>query len=88
VVALTTNSNDMVGEIHHRMPVLLDDAGVETWLDKNTQNALSELEIIPNDALVVCAVSTKVNSSRNNGSELIEPIVLTKTDPVDELKLF
>ena len=88
VVALTTNANDMVGEIHHRMPVLLDDAGVETWLDKNTQNALSELEIIPNDALVVCAVSTKVNSSRNDGSELIEPIVLIKTEPVDELKLF
>jgi putative SOS response-associated peptidase YedK len=78
----------MVGAIHHRMPVLLDEEGVENWLDENTQNALSELEIIPNDALVVCAVSTKVNSSRNNGSELIEPIVLTKTEPVDELKLF
>ena len=88
VVALTRSANDMVGAIHHRMPVLLDEEGVENWLDENTQNALSELEIIPNDALVVCAVSTKVNSSRNNGSELIEPIVLTKTEPVDELKLF
>jgi putative SOS response-associated peptidase YedK len=46
------------------------------------------LEVVPNDALVVCAVSTKVNSSRNNGSELIEPIVLAMSEPDDELKLF
>jgi putative SOS response-associated peptidase YedK len=88
VVALTTNANDMVGEIHHRMPVLLDEQGVDNWLDVNTQSPLGELEAVPNDALVVCAVSTKVNSSRNNGSELIEPVVLTQTEPVDELKLF
>ena len=78
----------MVGEIHHRMPVLLDEHGVDNWLDANIQSPLDELEAVPNDALVVCAVSTKVNSSRNNGSELIEPIVLMKTEPVDELKLF
>ena len=88
VVALTTNANDMVGEIHHRMPVLLDEQGVDNWLDVNTQSPLGELEAVPNDALVVYAVSTKVNSSRNNGSELIEPVVLTQTEPVDELKLF
>jgi putative SOS response-associated peptidase YedK len=88
VVALTTNANDMVGEIHHRMPVLLDEQGVENWLDESNQSALGELEVVPNDALVVCAVSTKVNSSRNNGSELIEPIVLAMSEPDDELKLF
>ena len=88
VVALTTNANDMVGEIHHRMPVLLDEQGVDNWLDANIQSPLDALEAVPNDALVVRAVSTKVNSSRNNGSELIEPIVLMKTEPVDELKLF
>jgi putative SOS response-associated peptidase YedK len=88
VVALTTQANDMVGEIHHRMPVLLDEHGVENWLDASTQTPLGELENTPNDALVVRAVSTKVNSSRNNGSELIEPIVLAKSEPATELKLF
>jgi putative SOS response-associated peptidase YedK len=70
------------------MPVLLDEQGVENWLDESNQSALGELEVVPNDALVVCAVSTKVNSSRNNGSELIEPIVLAMSEPDDELKLF
>jgi len=49
---------------------------------------LLDLDLVPNDALVVCAVSTKVNSSRNNGSDLIEPIALTQNQPLDELKLF
>jgi putative SOS response-associated peptidase YedK len=78
----------MVGEIHHRMPVLLDEHGVENWLDASNQSPLGQLEEVPNDALVVCAVSTKVNSSRNNGSDLIDPIVLAKSEPVEELKLF
>jgi putative SOS response-associated peptidase YedK len=88
VVALTTNANDMVGEIHHRMPVLLDEQGVENWLDTSSQSPIGELVVVPNDALIVCAVSTKVNSSRNNGRELIDPIVLAVSEQVDELKLF
>ena len=87
-VALTTQANEMVGEVHHRMPVLLDQKGVDDWLDIGNQNPLLDLDMVPNDALVVCAVSTKVNSSRNNGSELIEPITLLQHQPVDELKLF
>jgi putative SOS response-associated peptidase YedK len=88
VVALTRDANEMVGEIHNRMPVLLDEHGVENWLDASNQGPLGQLEEVPNDALVVCAVSTKVNSSRNNGSDLIDPIVLAKSEPVEELKLF
>ena len=88
VVALTTHANDMVGEIHHRMPVLLDEQGVENWLDPSSQSPIGELVVAPNDALIVCAVSTKVNSSRNNGSELIDPIVLAVSEPDEELKLF
>jgi putative SOS response-associated peptidase YedK len=78
----------MVGEIHHRMPVLLDEQGVENWLDTSSQSPIGELVVVPNDALIVCAVSTKVNSSRNNGRELIDPIVLAVSEQVDELKLF
>ena len=87
-VALTTQANEMVGEIHHRMPVLLDQQGVDSWLDVGNQSPLSYLQVVPNDALVVCAVSTKVNNSRNNGSELIEPITLMQEQSIDELKLF
>jgi putative SOS response-associated peptidase YedK len=88
VVALTTDANDMVSKVHHRMPVLLDPSGVSLWLDQNNVDPLAHIQVVDNEALVVCAVSTKVNNSRNNGSELIEPIMLTQPEPVEELKLF
>jgi putative SOS response-associated peptidase YedK len=88
VVALTTDANDMVSKVHHRMPVLLDASGVSLWLDQNNEDPLAHIQVVDNDALVVCAVSTKVNNARNNGSELIDPIDLTQAQPVDELKLF
>ena len=58
------------------------------WLDQNNVDPLAHIQLVDNAALVVCAVSTKVNNSRNNGSELIDPIDLTQAQPVDELKLF
>jgi putative SOS response-associated peptidase YedK len=88
VVALTTDANDMVSKVHHRMPVLLDPSGVSLWLDQNNVDPLAHIQVVDNEALVVCAVSTKVNNARNNGSELIEPIMLTQPQPVEELKLF
>ena len=87
-VALTTDANDMVSKVHHRMPVLLDPSGVSLWLDQNNVDPLAHIQAVDNEALVVCAVSTRVNNSRNNGSELIDPIDLTQAQPVDELKLF
>ena len=87
-VALTTDANDMVSQVHHRMPVLLDRSGVANWLDDKNINPLAQIQVVDTDALVVCAVSTKVNNSRNNGSDLIEPIDLTKTESLGELKLF
>ena len=87
-VALTTDANAMVSQIHHRMPVLLDPLGVSQWLDANNVKPLSQISAVDNEALVVCAVNTKVNSSRNNGSLLIEPIELTQTESLGELKLF
>ena len=58
------------------------------WLDENNVNPLAQIQVVDNKALVVRAVNTKVNNSRNNGSELIEPIDLTQTESLGELRLF
>ena len=85
-VALTTQANEMVGQLHHRMPVLLDSQGVAQWLDTTNVDPLSRIEKVDDDALVVWPVSTKVNISRNSGTDLIEPVQLTGS--LDELRLF
>ncbi len=90
-VALTRDANAMVSQVHHRMPVLLDQQGVMSWLNLETKEPLAQLGAVKNEALVVCAVSTKVNSSRNRGAELIDPIdfnEFSSSEHNDELRLF
>lgn len=79
---LTGSANDAMAQIHDRMPVILhpDDAG--DWMDPDIEE-LGPLEHmlqpIPDDELEMYPVSTAVNSVRNNGPELIEPIAAQDT---------
>jgi putative SOS response-associated peptidase YedK len=63
--------------IHDRMPVVLEHDDWSTWLDTahSDRNELASL-MIPADenVLRVIDVAPIVNSIRNNGPELIEPI--------------
>lgn len=71
---LTTSPNRFMSPIHDRMPVILDGAEREAWLDPDT--AADDLRALmrPWDgALRAHPVSTRVNSPRNDGAELIEP---------------
>ncbi len=74
---LTTTAEDAVGHIHDRMPLLVERERYAAWLDPTVSD--------PDDlkALLVPAapgrleaypVSTEVNSVRNNGRELVEPL--------------
>lgn len=73
---LTTCANDLMRPVHDRMPVILHERDYEAWLDpKNeTIEALSALLTpYPAEAMRAYAIGTRVNSTRNDGPELIEP---------------
>lgn len=76
---ITTSATDAVGRIHDRMPVVIGHGGWEQWLDPlvGDREALEPLmapaQISP---LTAYPVSVRVNSVRNNGPELIEPLPL------------
>lgn len=81
---VTTEAADAVGRIHDRMPVVIAEGDWATWLDPT----VNDREVV--DALMQPAlsapleahpVSVRVNSVRNNGSELIEPLPLAETVP-------
>ena len=77
---ITRPAVDFLEKIHHRMPTFLPSDRWDNWLD-NDQNNIDELKELlnfPNQAagLVADPVSTKVNSTRNNGAELISKIEL------------
>ncbi len=74
---LTTTAEDSVGRIHDRMPLFVEPAQWRRWLDP----LLDDLEEV-STLLVPAApgqlqaypVSTAVNSVRNNGPELLDPL--------------
>jgi putative SOS response-associated peptidase YedK len=74
---ITTTPNDLVREIHDRMPVILDPADYEEWLEpvQLTQERLDALLVPhPPDDMEAVAVSTTVNNPRNDSPVCIEPL--------------
>ncbi len=73
---ITTVANKLIADIHDRMPVIIDKADFDIWLDPTNQN-IGQLNtlLIPNEltALQIYPVSTAVNNPRNDTAELIKP---------------
>ncbi|WP_331741682.1 SOS response-associated peptidase [Kitasatospora sp. NBC_00039] len=78
---ITTDATDAAGRVHDRMPLTIAPADLDAWLDpEHTDPAgLRQLLHTPaGDELAVRAVSTAVNSVRNNGAALLDAVA----DPV------
>lgn len=74
---ITTQATDALGHIHDRTPLIVPSGLYDDWLDPETtgRNEVQHLlEAIPEPKLVPRIVSTRVNSVRNNGHELIEAV--------------
>jgi putative SOS response-associated peptidase YedK len=71
---LTTEANDVVGPVHHRMPVILAPPTFEQWLGEGVSDVSSLLPLLrsaPNDLLVATPVSQYVNDARHNDPQCI-----------------
>ena len=75
---ITTHANTLIQPIHDRMPVILPRELESDWLDlDNTDTSFLREIMIPFDpGLMKCyPVSQAVNSTKNEGKDLITPIV-------------
>jgi putative SOS response-associated peptidase YedK len=73
---ITTSAPDELGVIHERMPMVIPAGQWAEWLDPDLQDQAQLAHLLApavSSGLVTTPVSTKVNSVRNNGPELIEP---------------
>jgi putative SOS response-associated peptidase YedK len=76
-VIITTAANTLLAPIHDRMPVVLDRAKWDAWLDpsnEDTEGLRRWLVPAPAALFEVWPVSTRVNSVANDGPELLEPV--------------
>ncbi len=75
VCILTCGPNAVLAPIHDRMPVLIQPADFDQWL--NAANDPQPLmKPAPDDLLTVHAVSKKINRVGVQGRELLEPVTL------------
>jgi putative SOS response-associated peptidase YedK len=73
---IITQANEFVGEVHDRMPVILEEKNFGAWLSGEGGTEL--LKPAENDVLQMWPVSRRVNASRadDNDATLIERIEL------------
>lgn len=72
---ITCDSNELVSEIHDRMPVILPREYEADWLDVRREIDPRELlKPYPADEMAMHEVSRLVNSPKNDSRELIQPV--------------
>ncbi|MCB9437870.1 MAG: SOS response-associated peptidase [Anaerolineales bacterium] len=75
---ITTDPNELIKPLHHRMAVIMPQADYEQWLDpRQTDTQQLEPLLRPYTAAEMTAypVSTRVNNAKYDGPDLIDPLV-------------
>jgi putative SOS response-associated peptidase YedK len=72
---ITTGPNEVMGQIHNRMPVILGDNYHGPWLDPDLrpEDALALLKPYPGNDMEAYPVTTLVNSPKNDTPDCIRP---------------
>lgn len=71
---VTTGANDRLSSIHHRMPLILEEADWPLWLDEAGKGAARLMQPGADDVLDWYRVDPAVNSNRAAGEDLIVPL--------------
>ena len=69
---VTCAANTLIGEIHDRMPMILDERAAEDWMNPQEKDPLSLKRLlvpVPCDLLFMQPASPLVNSVKNEGPE-------------------
>ena len=72
---LTTEANQVVADVHDRMPVILTDERVDAWLyqsHKDLEELRSLLAPAPDELLIATYVSPRANSVKNDDQGILE----------------
>lgn len=71
---VTTEPNELVADLHHRMAVILGPDAESTWLHGTVEEALDCCDPYPADDLTAYPVSTRVNDPSHDDPALIERV--------------
>ncbi|HEV3210105.1 MAG TPA: SOS response-associated peptidase [Chthoniobacterales bacterium] len=69
---ITGESNELIREIHTRMPVILPEDKLDVWLSGEAGKEI--LVPYPADQMTVWPISPRVNSPKNDDPDILEPV--------------
>ena len=72
----TTDANELVADIHDRMPVILAPADYARWLGEEP-DPRDLMRPFPSELMRIWPISTRVNKPDHDDPSIIEPIQLT-----------
>ncbi len=73
---ITTAANEKMSEVHDRMPVVLVDEALQSWLNQSLSvaDATSLLKAAPEEFLEMQAVDRRVNNARVDDEDCLRPV--------------
>ena len=80
---LTTDANELVADIHDRMPVILRPEDYDRWLGIEP-DPRDLLRPFPAEALRMWPISTRLNSPRNDDPDLLTPVPPDTSDTPEQ----
>ena len=72
---ITTDANELVAEIHDRMPLILAPGDYASWLS-DEPDPRELMRPFPAEPLRMWPISTRVNKPENDDPSIVEPIEL------------
>jgi len=75
-VIITTDANELVAEIHDRMPLILAPSDYVRWLSDEPDPG-DLLRVFPAEPMRMWPISTRVNKPENDDPSIVEPIELS-----------
>ena len=75
---ITTDANEMVAEIHDRMPLIIAPRDYERWLSDDP-DPHDLMRVFRAEPMRMWPISTRVNRPENDDPSIVEPITLSST---------
>ncbi len=72
---MTTSPNELLSQVHDRMPVILDKSDEKRWLSPLPESELMDmLKPYPAEKMKAYKISQLVNSPKNDSAEILTPV--------------
>ena len=71
---ITIEANELVAEIHNRMPVIIAPENYDRWLSPIEPDPRDLLAPYPSEPIVIWPISMRVNAPRNDSEDILERV--------------